>query len=98
MADIGALQPSRDVPGKIEHGMPLAGCGPEEWTARGILVAEAGDEIRPDLVVALADHRTEDGADLTAGGAEALHRVDRCLYNSGKRPAPAGMRRPDDAG
>src|SRR5262249_31520280 len=98
LTDIGAPEPSRDIAGKIEQRMAFARGGPEEAITRRILGAEAGDEIGADLIVALADHRAEPGADLAALGAKPLHGIDRRFDDPGERAAPAGMRRSDDAG
>ena len=55
-------------------------------------------QIGSDLVVRLADHRPDRGADAGARGAERFHRGDGRLDHAGERAAPAGMRGADHAG
>src|SRR5215510_10468751 len=49
----------RHVPGEIEHGVAFARRQRKEARVVRISRAEAGDELGPDLVVRLADHRAD---------------------------------------
>src|SRR5579862_4153823 len=98
VADARPGQPGADIAGKVEHGMAVA-CGRREEAVAGrVLGVEAGDEIGADLVIGLPDHRSDDGADMAALGAEPLHGVDRGLDDTRKRAAPPGMGGADDVG
>src|SRR5580700_1904458 len=97
-ADARPDQPRADIAGQVEHGMAVAPSRREEAVAGGVFCVKAGNQIGADFVIGLPDHRSDDGADLAARGAEPLHGIDRGLDDAGERAAPAGMGGTDDAG
>src|SRR6185437_5329457 len=97
MRQAGAPQPRRDVAREVEQGVPGTGRGREEWTGLAILGGKAFDQIGPDLIVGLTDHRSQRNPDFFARCPEPLHGGDRGFDNAGERAAPARMGGADDA-
>src|SRR5262245_16901731 len=54
--DAGGLEPRRDVAGKVEQGVVRPLGRPKKAPVCAPLGGEAGHELRPDLIVGLADH------------------------------------------
>src|SRR5947209_5358497 len=97
-ADAGPRQPRRDVAGKIEQRVAGPRRALEEALVAGVSGSELHDELRPDLIVLLSDHRAERGHDAGALGAATLHRRDGCFRDTGERAAPASVCGTDHAG
>src|SRR5882724_1305223 len=93
--DAGVFEPHPDEAGEIEHGVSFARGGKEEHRVVGVLLDEAFDELRADLVARLADQGTDGGHDAASLSAELFHGVDGRLQDPGQRAFPAGMRRAD---
>ena len=97
LQNTGAREPSAYIAGKIEQGVAVARRRREEAFTRRILSDEASDQIGPDFVALLADHRSNGGEDLLRTCAKIFHCGDGCLHYAGKRASPAGMRRANHA-
>src|SRR3954468_24306979 len=89
--DFSAFDPRPDVAGQIEHGVVFSHGRLEEFPARRIAGAEAFYELRPDLIVRLADQRPDRRRDPRSRRAELLHRGNCRLDDTGQRTFPAGM-------
>src|SRR5690242_9181436 len=77
--DATPRQSSPDIPGEIEQAVPLARCRRKEARVAGICGHEGADQIRADLVIPLADHRSEGRNDAALPRPHVLHRSERRL-------------------
>src|SRR5262245_5297737 len=90
VADARPTEPCPDVAGEIEQGMAGARRASEETFVRGIVGGELRQELWPDLVARLPDHRAERRHDARAVGAAALHDRDGCFRDARRRTRRTG--------
>src|SRR5580704_1635206 len=95
LPNTGAGEAAAYIAGKIKLGVAVARRCSEEAFTRRILSSEARDQIGSDLVVLLADHRSNNGKSLLRARAKIFHCGDGRLHHAGERASPAGMRSAD---
>src|SRR6476660_8238857 len=61
--NFSAFEPGLDEARKVEHGVLRARRGSKEFSVRGVRRREPIDEFGADLVIRLADQRTDGGTD-----------------------------------
>src|SRR5262245_10383147 len=88
----------RDIAREIEHRMARTLRWCKEGCIRPVGSQEALNKLWTNLIVLLADGRSECDANAVAAGAQSFHRRDRCFNHACQRAAPACMRGPDHPG
>ena len=96
--DFSTFEPRPDVAGQVEHRVAGAGGRREEAIVCGIGRLEAIDELRADLVVRLADHRPERGADAARCAPSFSIAAIVASSTPVSAPLPSGVRRADHTG